>query len=180
MSYIDCLKRIAQAAGRELADDEVYAIYKRVHKAALDIKAGRGEPGDIGLGKIGKKIGVGKSQDQMIQEVAQRAAFDLVYEANFKERQAQLQVIAISGRADDMARLQQQIPTKPDAPFRAVDSLIARDYSGRTNIESVEQRVAGVRSDLKRQIAPVSYRRNPCALPAFGGRIWDRRLMDCG
>ena len=67
MSYRDCVLRVAQAAGRQLTDDEVRAIYERVHKAALDIKAGRAEAktGDI--------------FDNIVQQAARRAADDLIH-----------------------------------------------------------------------------------------------------
>ncbi len=51
MSYADCIRSITQAAGRDLSDKEVAAIYERVHKAALDIKAGRASAADIYAGK---------------------------------------------------------------------------------------------------------------------------------
>ena len=46
MSYVNCIKALSQAAGRELSDAEVQDVYERIHKAALDIKAGRAEPVD--------------------------------------------------------------------------------------------------------------------------------------
>ena len=89
MAWTDCIARLAQAAGRALSDDEVTAIFERIHKAALDIKAGRAQPDDVGLGnKLGKDLGVGLSQDQMIQAVAKRAADELLHQAAVRERQA--------------------------------------------------------------------------------------------
>ena len=68
MSYWNCLGTLAKAAGRALTDDEALAIFERVHQAALDIKAGRVSPADVGLGpKLGNKLGVGTSQDPIIQ-----------------------------------------------------------------------------------------------------------------
>jgi len=153
-NWTDCIARLSEAAGRVLSDEEAAAIFERIHKAALDLKAGRVEPGDIGLGKLGEKLGIGQSQDQFIQAVAERAAAELIHQAEVRERQAHLQVIKMAARADDATRLEAQLPPKKDRAFRALDGLIARDYSGRTNIESLEQRVSGVKSDLKRRIAP--------------------------
>lgn len=41
MAYQHCIGRLQQAAGRELTDKEVQRIFERIHRAALDIKAGR-------------------------------------------------------------------------------------------------------------------------------------------
>ena len=127
MSYRDCVARIAQAAGRTLTDEEIRGIYERVHKAALDIKAGRAEAktGDI--------------FDNFVQQAAKRAADDLIHEAAVKQKQAQLQITALSARAVDAdaniaAGLKQ---------LEAVEKTIVRDYSGRSKVESLEQRVAG-------------------------------------
>lgn len=150
MAYTDCIARLAQAAGRALSDDEVTAIFERIHKAALDLKAGRAQPGDVGLGqKLGQKLGIGTGEDAMIQAVAKRAADQLLHEAAVRERQAHLQIVKMGAREAD----RQQLVAAGLKPFDAIDGLLARDYSGRTNIESVEQRVAGVKADLKRRVA---------------------------
>jgi len=150
MAWTDCIARLAQAAGRALSDDEVTAIFERIHKAALDIKAGRAQPDDVGLGnKLGKDLGVGLSQDQMIQAVAKRAADELLHQAAVRERQAYLQITKMGAREADV----QQMRAAGIKPFDAIDGLLARDYSGRMNIESVEQRASGVRADLKRRVA---------------------------
>ena len=127
MSYRDCVLRVAQAAGRQLTDDEVRGIYERVHKAALDIKAGRAEAktGDI--------------FDNIVQQAARRAADDLIHEAAIKQKQAHLQVAALSSRAADAdANIAAGLK-----PLEAVEKTIVRDYSGRSHVESLEQRVTG-------------------------------------
>lgn len=152
MAWTDCIARLAEAAGRALTDDEAAAIFERIHKAALDLRAGRAEPGDIGLGKkLSDQFGVGNSQDQMIAAVAERAAKELLHEAEVRERQAHLQITKMGAREAD----RQALLATGLKPFDAVDGLLARDFSGRTNIESVEQRVAGVKSDIKRGIGAV-------------------------
>ena len=127
MSYRDCIARIAQAAGRSLTDDEIRGIYERVHKAALDIKAGRAEA------KTGDLF------EPFVQQAAQRAAAELIHEAEVKQKQAQLQITALSARAADTdANIAAGLN-----PLKAVERTIVRDYSGKTNVESLEQRVAG-------------------------------------
>lgn len=127
MSYRDCVARIAQAAGRTLTDEEVRGIYERVHKAALDIKAGRAEA------KTGDLF------DSFVSQAAKRAADELIHEAAVKQKQAQLQVMALSARAADAdANISAGLN-----PLKAVERIIVRDFSGKTNVESLEQRVAG-------------------------------------
>jgi len=136
MSYRDCVARIAQAAGRNLSDDEIRGIYERVHKAALDIKAGRAET------KTGDMF------DAFVSQAAQKAAADLIHEAAVKQAQAKLQVTALAGRVEDMRALL----AAGVKPLEAVKDLIARDYSGRTNVESLEQRVAGHQAYFGRRL----------------------------
>lgn len=127
MAYTHCIARLQQAAGRELSDAEIKGIYERIHKAALDIKAGRAET------KTGDMF------DNVVSDAAQKAAADLIHEAEQKARQAHLQMVKMSARirdADTMA-------ASGIAPLDAVERTIVRDYSGKTNVESMEQRVAG-------------------------------------
>ena len=163
--YRDCITALARAAGRELNDDEVAAIYERVHKAALDIKAGRAEPEEISLGKklqtqlrpareiqtgTDKEIQEGPAQaaDQFIQQAAQRAARELEAEAALVERQAYLQIVRLSARTGDV----QSAQASGFKPLEAVDRMIARDYSGRLNIASLEQIVHGYESYFLRKL----------------------------
>lgn len=145
MSYMGCIKALSSAAGRSLTDDEVRAIYERVHKAALDIKAGRVDPAEVTLGqKLGQQTGLGLSQDGLIQAAAERAAKDLIAEAELRERQANLQVFALSKRMRDF----ETNKAVGLSPLEAVERTIVRDYTGKTNIESLEQRVSGYQSYL--------------------------------
>ena len=130
MGYTHCIARLTQAAGRQLSDDEIKGIYERIHKAALDIKAGRAET------KTGDMF------DNVVSDAAQKAAADLIHEAEQKARQAHLQMVRMSARirdADTMA-------ASGIAPLDAVERTIVRDYSGKTNVESMEQRVAGYKA----------------------------------
>ena len=90
MSYRDCIARIAQAAGRALTDDEIRGIYERVHQAALDIKAGRG---DVKTGDLFPDI---------VSQAAQKAAADLMAEAAQQKRQAEMQVVKMSARMGEV------------------------------------------------------------------------------
>ena len=82
MSARDCIARIQQAAGRTLTDAEVESVFTRLHKAALDIKAGRAHPGDVKLGRAMDKELKGKpgadDARTMMQAAAERAAAELL------------------------------------------------------------------------------------------------------
>lgn len=152
--YRNCLSALARAAGRDLTDDEVHAIFERVHKAALDIKAGRPEPAlltDKKLGALQQDLnakGQMFSGDDLIRRAAERAAAELQHEAVVAERNAQLQIVKIAARSNDVATM---VKSKIK-PLEAVERTIVRDYSGRTNVESLEQRVAGNKSYFERKL----------------------------
>jgi hypothetical protein len=144
MAYEHCIVRIKQAAP-EITDAELAQVFERIHKAALDIKAGRVEGGDV---KAGAKLNKAGIPDDLVQAAAKQAAIDLQAEAALRERQAQLQITRVSARLRDLGSM-----TKAGInPLDAVEKTLTRDYSGRVNVESLEQRVAGVRADLGRQL----------------------------
>ncbi|GMV70097.1 MAG: hypothetical protein AMXMBFR76_25360 [Pseudomonadota bacterium] len=136
MSYRDCILRVAQAAGRELSEKEIASIFERVHKAALDIKAGRTE------------ARTGDMFDDVVRQAAQRAADELIHEAAVKQRQAQLQVAKLGARMGDAEAMR----AAGIAPLEAVERTIRRSYDGQTNIESMEQRVAGHKAYFGRRL----------------------------
>lgn len=136
MSYRDCILRVAQAAGRELSEKEIASIFERVHKAALDIRAGRTD------------IKTGDMFDDVVRQAAQRAADDLIHEAAVKQRQAQLQVAKLGARMGDAEAMR----AAGIAPLEAVERTIRRSYDGQTNIESMEQRVAGHKAYFGRRL----------------------------
>jgi hypothetical protein len=140
MAYQNCIARLTQAAGRNLTDKEVQAIFERIHKAALDIKAGRAT--------TAKPSGLGQSADQVVAQAAQEAAQQLIHEAALAQRQAHLQVTRLAARIADVDAMM----AAGVKPLDAVQKTITRDYSGRVNLESLEQRVAGYRANFGRQI----------------------------
>ena len=148
MSYTNCIGRLEQAAGRKLTDDEVNAIFERIHKAALDIKAGRVSPADVtaGKGKAGKAVGA--SGDAIVRQAAERAAAELAFEAQLKARQDALQVLKLKARVEDVDRLVASGMKELDA----IEKTITRDYTGHFNMESLEQRVAGHKAYFGRKL----------------------------
>ena len=147
MSYANCIGTLQRAAGRQLTDEEVQAVFERIHRAALDIKAGRVSPEDVTAGKTLTKV-VGQSGDALIRAAAERAAADLKSEAALKGRQDALQVLKLKARMDDVSLLQKQ----GYSPLQAIEKTITRDYTGKFNLESLEQRVAGHKAYFGRKL----------------------------
>ena len=150
MGAANCIRRLSQAAGRQLTDDEVSAIFERLHKATLDIKAGRVKPGATNLaGKLSQDLGTpAPLTEDLVSAAARQAAADLVYAAELAERQATLQLVRLGARQADIDALQAGGMKPMDAP----EKLLARDYSGRTNLESLEQKVTGYQAYFKRNL----------------------------
>jgi hypothetical protein len=148
MAYGDCIGRLQQAAGRILSDDEVKAIFERIHRAALDIKAGRVSPADVtaGKGKVGQAVGA--AGDAIVRQAAERAAAELAAEAALKARQDALQVLKLKARMDDVDRL----VASGMADLEAIEKTITRDYTGRFSMESLEQRTAGHKAYFGRKL----------------------------
>ena len=145
----DCIARLTAAAGRQLTDKEVSAIFERIHQAALDVRAGRVAGADVKIGgKAGKSIGAGPQGDLILQEAVQRASADMEAEAAKREKQAELQLIRLGARQADVERL----TAAGISPLDAIEKTIARDYTGRVNIESLEQKATGYRDYFNRQL----------------------------
>lgn len=152
--YRDCIARIINAAGRPLSDEEVHAIFERIHRAALDIKAGRvaGEDVKMGRGKL-KDVNAdikatGGNPNTLLQEAAQYAATQLEHEAAQAERRANLQLIKLGSRQAEIEQLRAQGIKAIDAPRET----IARNYTGKVNVASLEQKVAGYRGEFERRL----------------------------
>lgn len=139
MSYTHCINRLKLAAGRELGEGEIADIYERIHKAALDIKAGKTDA------QTGTLPGI---PDNPIQAAAKEAAAQLMAEAAKKAQQTQLQLVKMSARMRDIDLL----TGSGLDPLAAIEKTIVRDYSGSTNVESLEQRVAGHQAYFKRKL----------------------------
>lgn len=145
MSYADCIRRVASIASRNLTDDEVRAVFERVHQAALDIKAGRVPTGGKVGGKVGKAI---PGSETAIEAAAREAAARMEEDAALIERQANLQAVKIGARMADYQRMTSTGTSQIDA----VTYLIARDFSGRTNQASIEQQAMGMGDYFKAKL----------------------------
>lgn len=153
--FKDCIQRIINAAGRPVSDEEIHAIFERIHRAALDIKAGRVAGEDVKMGG-GKKLkdlnsaikGTGGDPNTLLQEAAQYAAVELEREAAHVERQANLQLIKMGSRMSEIEQLRAQGVSAIEAPRHT----LARDFTGKVNIASLEQKVAGYRAEFERRL----------------------------
>jgi len=148
MAYEKCIARLSQAAGRTLSDNEISAIFERLHKATLDVKSGRTPLADVEPPSVKGGYRKPATAGLVMEEAVRRAAADLEAEAALRERQANLQVLKLSARSGEVTRMVEA----GVKPIDAVEKTIVRDFSGRTNIESLEQRVAGHRAYFGRQL----------------------------
>lgn len=154
MSARDCIARINQAAGRTLTDAEVEGVFSRLHKAALDIKAGRAAPGELKLGRALEKElkGAPGAADArtMYQKAAERAAAELEAEAKTLEYQAHLQLVRMGARMKDTGDMR----AAGINPIDAVKGTLARDYTGKVKVESLEQKAMGYADYFKSKLLP--------------------------
>jgi len=141
MAYSRCIERLREFAGRELTEQEVSAVFERIHKAALDLKAGRITPDDPKLKRgLAKAVGVkGPEVTSILKQAALVAAEELRAEAALLERQANLQVLRLAG----LNSTYRALINGGIKPIEAVEILIRRDYSGRANVRSLEQQKQG-------------------------------------
>ena len=140
MAYQHCIARLRAAAGRPLTDAEVAKVFERIHKAALDIKAGRA--------RTTPKSGLGQGVDNLITVAAREAAEELIHEAAMRAKQTHQQLVVLSARIHEVDAM-----TAKGVPhLDAVERVLARDYSGRVNVESLEQRATGWRDYLKSKV----------------------------
>tara|TARA_R110000868_G_scaffold411755_1_gene708952 strand:- start:48471 stop:51101 length:2631 start_codon:yes stop_codon:yes gene_type:complete len=150
--YDKCITRMNDAAGRDLTDKEVEAVFARIHKAALDIKAGRADVQDVGVGsersKLGKVVGSTDEMHSLIQRAADIAAKDLEIEAKKAEQQAHLAVLRLGARKGDV----DNIEATGVKPLDAVEKTLVRDYSGRLDVESLEQKATGYRDYFNKEL----------------------------
>lgn len=144
MAYTNCIKRLKDIAGRELTDDEVSAIFERIHKAALDIKNGKA----VGENQKPLELGQGDQGTLLIQKAAEVAAAQMQHDADEAVRRANLQILKIGARTKDYKALR-------DGDVNPLDSVrytIARDYSGKSKVASLEQKVTGYRDYFQSKV----------------------------
>lgn len=145
MTYFRCLEKVARAAGRELTETEIRNIYERIHKAAKDIRADRpiqSQSPQMGFDMSQQGGGEPRQLDELINAAAERAADEMEHEAIQQRRKKQLFLATLPRLQIETARM---AATGIDE-LEAISRLIARDYSGRQDVESIEQRVMGLRS----------------------------------
>lgn len=186
MAYQDCIKRIQNAAKRELTEDEVQAIFERINTVKNDIAAGRIKGVEAQNTGMGKKLtgmlnadllgdpSLAKTGAEAIQEAAQWAAADKVAEADLKERRANLQVlatVATDNRIRDMKRSAMKV-TQSQA--------YARDMQNSSNyIDALHKEAV---TDLKDMLDAASSKEGVGPLRNLAMRLFDldnpRMTMD--
>lgn len=146
-----CVAAIRNAAQRPLTDDEITQILERIHRTALDIKAGRVQAPPTNLG----------SPQGLIQHAATLEAQRLVAEADLKARRA-------VEDAKVAATLQAQVGAMKAggvSDVEAVQRLLVNEADGRTDNFSLQTRYLGVSQYLKTKIQDT--------WTALGPRIWE-------
>jgi hypothetical protein len=134
----DCIARLSAAAGRALTDDEVARSSSASTRRRATSRPGACEGGETNLGgRSPKKLGTDAAlTEDLVTAAARQAAAQLQREAELAARQADLQLVRLGARQADVDRLQADGFKPMDAP----EKVLARDYSGRTNVESLEQK----------------------------------------
>lgn len=150
--YQKCIQRLQEAAGRELTDKEIDAVFARIDKASRDIRAGRIDVQDVTAGgprsTLGKAVGDSDEVATLIQRAADNAAKELEMQAIKREQQAYLNVLKLGARKAEV----DEMIANGVAPLDAVERTIARDYSGRVNVQSLEQLATGYRDYYNSQL----------------------------
>lgn len=136
MSYLDCVKKVALAAGRKMSEKEIGDIFEKIHKMAADIKSGKVDT---------------KTADMFsdpIQVAAREAAAEVIKKAERDKYLAQKQVVSVAARMGDVNTM---IASGID-PLEAVERTIRRSYDGKANVESLEQRVGAYSKEYGRKV----------------------------
>lgn len=134
-----CIAALNKAAGRELSDDELEAVFNRIKSHARDIAAGRAEAVE------GPDLA---TQEGIVQRAAQLAAQDMIAEAARAERNAHLQVQVLAERQANVDAMR----AGGIGPVDAVRRLLANDADGRADQFSLEARVLGISALFKSRI----------------------------
>lgn len=143
MSYVHCMARLKQAAPN-ITDDEIIAIYSRINRIATEMRSGRSTQKNYQPGAQGAAV------DNVVMQAAREAAAQLIAEAEQVKRSAALQVTKLSARLRDLGEIQ----AAGVKPLDAVEKTIVRDFSGRVNVESMEQRVTGAKAFYESKLIP--------------------------
>ena len=134
-----CIQALNRAAGRELSADELQGMFDRIHKTALDLKAGRIKPdGDANLG----------STEGLIQHAAQIEAKAMIAEAERKVANVARDATIVATRQAEIAAMK----ASGLKDVEAVRRLIVSTPDGKADQFSLEARVKGVSQLLKSQI----------------------------
>jgi hypothetical protein len=134
-----CISALSKAAGRQLTDDEVEAVYSRVQRVARELASGKREAAQ------GADLA---TPEGVIQHAAELAAQDLVAEKVLQQRRVQLQVTAVEARGTEIKAMTGGGISSIDAVRR----LLANDADGRADQFSLEARLHGVSSLLKSKV----------------------------
>lgn len=135
--FTRCIGALNQAAGRELSADEVQEAFERIHKTALDLKAGRI-----------KEAGPLSSEEAVIRKAAEIEAAQMVADAEIKAQRAVLDAQTVAARQAEIGALR----TAGLDPVEAVVRMLVNAPDGRADQFSLESRYKGVSQFMKSKI----------------------------
>lgn len=139
MTAARCINALNAAAGRQLTDTELEAVFGKIQKTARDIAAGRVVPtGPHNL----------SSPDGVMRAAAEFEAQALIEKSQLELKRARLAVAVTAERRADA----QTIRAAGLPPIEAVRRMVVNDADGRADTFSLEARALGIEKLLKSRI----------------------------
>lgn len=140
MTAARCINALTKAAGRELTDEELAAVFGKIQSTARDLAAGRDT--------TGIRAKALKPTENVIRQAAEIEAQTLIADRARAKANAYRQVSTIAARKADVAAMVGGKVSNLDAVRR----LIVNDADGRTNEFSLEARTMGVETHLRSKL----------------------------
>ena len=134
--FARCISALNKAAGRELTSEEVQDAFDRIHKTALDIKAGRIEA-----------QGGTSSPEGLMMRAAELEAERMIADADLKARRAVTDAQTIATRQAEIDTMKGKL-----GPVEAVRRLLVNHPDGKANQFSLESRVLGISQFMKSRL----------------------------
>lgn len=157
-----CISALNAAAGREMSADEIGVLFDRLHKAALDIKADRPNPGGLPR-KIRSPVDYSKavSMDGLFRDAAREEAAKMIEEAELKAQRAVADVGIAVARQNEIGAMK----ASGLSDVEAVRRLLVNAPDGKADEFSLESRYKGISQFAKSKIQDT--------WAALGNGVWD-------
>jgi hypothetical protein len=136
--FARCIAALNHAAGRELSPEEIQSAFDRIHKTALDLKAGRVKPGDGNL----------STPEGIMQHAAKLEAQKMIVDVELKAKRAEMD-------AQTVQRLQAEVSAIKAggvSDVEAVRRLLVNRPDGRADAFSLETRYIGIKRYMQSRL----------------------------